>query len=1439
MAAGAGAAAVIRAQAAGAAAPAPGSGVVAARVLSPPRPGAVPAATAAFLKAASEGNLEELQRLAAAHEKALVEPKDGSKQDPFDIADADGRTALHLACKAGHRHVAEWLVSHGMDTNLPTMKGLTPFHFACFGGHLDLARDLAAKGANAMAVDKTKRNALHLAAVKGHTAVAQWLADPPQDVPLDASTQEGLTAVHFAAIGGHMEFLAWLASVMVETQLKDVSAGGLTALHHAVSNGWLEAAQYLVAKGCDAALPDEHGRTCLHFAVGGNFHEITMWLLQDVKVPANIRDNTGTSPLDIANMAAHRTQAVSSPAVQFLRRATKPPNAPSVPRLMSASHTALRVAWDAPASEVPEPPLLEYELQYGQKWSLSGWEVAKNGGKPLTLCTLFITELEPDTNYVTRVRARNSNGWGPWSDSSEAMITDNSRTAKAAAAPPPPPSAAAAPAAPATNGDAATASKGRPRTDSGSGSGDSSSSGSTGSSGSSGADTADSDGGGDDGSEPTKTARDGSTPDSARPAATGSSNSSGSNSNSSDAASGGAAAKGKGASSGASSKRAGKPGLELSTSAMMGAMVAAAAAGDLADLQRLLDAGADLASVDADGRTVVHHAALRGLIDVVQWLVNHGAPHDVADRMGGTPFLLSIVAGEFNCVKWLHSLGADVGAADLSGYGAVHYAALNDHKAILEWLLGVGADYTARAKDGKAPKDVVRSNACGDVLAVAMGPPPPPPPPTFISAQRTSVRVEWQQPRLPPGCPAVELWELQYGRKFSPFWETAASAIPPDKTTWTVTGLAPAKSYAVKVRAKNANGWGAFSQRSADMITQNPEVETPRPDGDGDAPPAVDSAAFGAAAAAALGAVVGHAASGTAASDAEPAPKPLSDEQLQELEAGASMSLFRFADADRKTVASLARETIETAADAALQAVSPIAARIILSAAGGIVGGADESRLLEAAGAGDLSALRASEALVAARTRVLESTRMRPAGAAAPLYALVHSSLLSSVACAASFHGQRAVVDWLLGVDGDSGGGDSSSNGGGDSSGSGGGGDADGAKQPPAGVVHAVLHSTAPRDIDVDERCAMHHAALGGHAKLLSHLLTLGGEPQRQTRSGATCLHLAAFAGHMACVELLLDGGAGDAPHTLHAGVADANGWLPLHYACVGGHLDVAKRLADPAAHARGGSSATSAAVALVPVSQRTDASGRRSVHFAAMHGDVELIEWAWTSSGGSELAAEDVQGLTPLHYAVMGGHADAVQWLLKHADADPNALDAYGTSPAMLAEALVAEGAIDERVADLLAPATAVLALPSRPAVAAQPTRAVTVSWPDGASSDGAALSEGAPAATAYQVIVGRKLSPHWCDAPQVVPATVVSDAAESEAASASTLSRRELPQGLSEVVVRADAVSAGAGGGDTRSVMVDGLAPGTEVVARVRVCTRNGWGDLSPFSDVVVIDT
>ena len=74
-------------------------------------------------------------------------------------------------------------------------------------------------------------------------------------------------------------------------------------------------------------------------------------------------------------------------------------------------------------------------------------------------------------------------------------------------------------------------------------------------------------------------------------------------------------------------------------------------------IDRLLQQGLNLDSVDQDGKTVMHHAAMRGNLTAVKQLMNMNAGYQLSaeDKQGRTPFQLAETCGSQSVVDYLRS----------------------------------------------------------------------------------------------------------------------------------------------------------------------------------------------------------------------------------------------------------------------------------------------------------------------------------------------------------------------------------------------------------------------------------------------------------------------------------------------------------------------------------------------------------------------------------------------------------------------------------------------------------------------------------------------------------------------------------------------------------------------------------------------------------------
>jgi ankyrin repeat protein len=115
----------------------------------------------------------------------------------------------------------------------------------------------------------------------------------------------------------------------------------------------------------------------------------------------------------------------------------------------------------------------------------------------------------------------------------------------------------------------------------------------------------------------------------------------------------------------------------------------------------LIAAGADIEARDPDtDATPLVIASFRGNIAVVEMLLAAGADVNSADRSGFTPLIGAAQFGHATLIPILVEAGADLEALSITDNqkAALHFAAKNGHAAVVEALLNAGADVNVLVK---------------------------------------------------------------------------------------------------------------------------------------------------------------------------------------------------------------------------------------------------------------------------------------------------------------------------------------------------------------------------------------------------------------------------------------------------------------------------------------------------------------------------------------------------------------------------------------------------------------------------------------------------------------------------------------------------------------------------------------------------------------------
>lgn len=128
------------------------------------------------------------------------------------------------------------------------------------------------------------------------------------------------------------------------------------------------------------------------------------------------------------------------------------------------------------------------------------------------------------------------------------------------------------------------------------------------------------------------------------------------------------------------------------------ALLEAAKKGNTAEVQRLLDSGADVEAREEDGDSALSNAACCGNTDTVRLLVEKGADVNAVYKNGWTALMMAAQSQNTDTVRLLIEKGADVNARRANGDTPLLKAA--GHSATARLLVEKGADVNAKDDGG-------------------------------------------------------------------------------------------------------------------------------------------------------------------------------------------------------------------------------------------------------------------------------------------------------------------------------------------------------------------------------------------------------------------------------------------------------------------------------------------------------------------------------------------------------------------------------------------------------------------------------------------------------------------------------------------------------------------------------------------------------------------
>ena len=130
-------------------------------------------------------------------------------------------------------------------------------------------------------------------------------------------------------------------------------------------------------------------------------------------------------------------------------------------------------------------------------------------------------------------------------------------------------------------------------------------------------------------------------------------------------------------------------------------LVAAALAGQIATAELLIERGADVMARNRGGFTPLHAAAYSGNAEIARLLLDHGAKlEDRKNVSGATPLILAAEENRVEAGKLLISRGADVSIPDRDGFTALTGAWTKGQTEMVRLLKENGAECQSAEKLG-------------------------------------------------------------------------------------------------------------------------------------------------------------------------------------------------------------------------------------------------------------------------------------------------------------------------------------------------------------------------------------------------------------------------------------------------------------------------------------------------------------------------------------------------------------------------------------------------------------------------------------------------------------------------------------------------------------------------------------------------------------------
>lgn len=212
---------------------------------------------------------------------------------PLNPIGSDGRTALIYAIERGKLNIVSYFIEQGVDTTMPQGNPkLVPLHYAIEKRKMDIAIAMLPHIKDLNSKDLDGNTALYLATVRNEQKFIKQLLD--QKVNINETNHNGYTALMGAVFKKNRKVFQLLLEYNADTQIKDDR--GRTIVHYIVDENESLLLKDLASKKVDYDAIDKDGFASIHLAIQKNRFDCFKNLLEN-NANIHLADKDGKYPL--------------------------------------------------------------------------------------------------------------------------------------------------------------------------------------------------------------------------------------------------------------------------------------------------------------------------------------------------------------------------------------------------------------------------------------------------------------------------------------------------------------------------------------------------------------------------------------------------------------------------------------------------------------------------------------------------------------------------------------------------------------------------------------------------------------------------------------------------------------------------------------------------------------------------------------------------------------------------------------------------------------------------------------------------------------------------------------------------------------------------------------------------------------------------------------